>query len=78
MVPWQLQVQAGPGPSNSELLSKSGPVATNQFKVACKYCTHSFTSRGIMSHERSCLEKQKKKKETKEFAKLAVRAVEAQ
>ncbi|KAG2148143.1 uncharacterized protein EDB93DRAFT_1103812 [Suillus bovinus] len=37
-----------------------------------------INSYSVESHERSCLEKQKRRKETKEFAKLAMRAVDVQ
>ncbi|KAG1816195.1 hypothetical protein EV424DRAFT_1348280 [Suillus variegatus] len=43
-----------------------------------KWSSQSFSSRGIRSHEQSCLRRREKKKDDDEFAVLAAQAVEEQ
>jgi hypothetical protein len=44
-------------------------------KVQCQYCNESYASRGIKSHEQSCLRRKEKKKEDKKFVRAAVHSM---
>ncbi|KAG0693167.1 hypothetical protein DFH29DRAFT_1040601, partial [Suillus ampliporus] len=45
-------------------------------QVNCQYCNRSYSACGIKSHEQGCLRRRDKKHDDKDFAALAVRAVE--
>ncbi|KAG1870895.1 hypothetical protein F4604DRAFT_1583497 [Suillus subluteus] len=47
-------------------------------QIHCQYCNKPYSSRGIRSHEQSCLRRREKKKDDDDFAALAAQAVEEQ
>ncbi|KAG1854811.1 hypothetical protein DFJ58DRAFT_841293 [Suillus subalutaceus] len=49
--------------------------SVSSLKVACQYCNELYTSRGLKSHEQSCLRRKEKKKEDREFSRAAARSI---
>ncbi|KAG0692211.1 hypothetical protein DFH29DRAFT_882840 [Suillus ampliporus] len=49
--------------------------SASTIKVQCQYCDESYTTRGIKSHEQSCLWQKEKKKEDREFARVAAYSI---
>ncbi|KAG1852470.1 hypothetical protein DFJ58DRAFT_728542 [Suillus subalutaceus] len=59
---------AGPGRKHMQ-------TSASTIKVQCQYCNEAYTSRGIKSHEKSCLRRKEKRKEDREFARAAVHSI---
>ncbi|KAG1738198.1 hypothetical protein EDB19DRAFT_1983664 [Suillus lakei] len=49
--------------------------SVSSLKVACQYCNELYTSRGLKSHEQSCLRRKEKKKEDREFSRATARSI---
>ncbi|KAG0693984.1 hypothetical protein DFH29DRAFT_1006750, partial [Suillus ampliporus] len=49
--------------------------SASTIKVQCQYCDESYTTRGIKSHEQSCLRRKEKQKEDREFARAAAHSI---
>ncbi|KAG1787402.1 uncharacterized protein HD556DRAFT_1312729 [Suillus plorans] len=61
---------------NADLGRKYLTSTSTNNQVDCQYCNRSFLAHGIKSHEQSCLRRWDKKNANKNFAALAVHAVE--
>jgi hypothetical protein len=59
-------------------MTNVGPESVPEGKVQCKYCKQYFNTRGVKSHQQSCIRKQEQQKRTKERAELAAQVFEAE
>ncbi|KIK77032.1 hypothetical protein PAXRUDRAFT_835130 [Paxillus rubicundulus Ve08.2h10] len=57
---------------------KSSASSSQTSLTPCQYCTQTFSTRGIKSHEASCKNKWEKKKQSREFAEIAANVMKAQ